>query len=240
MMTGYCGHQNGDRMFREPLGLKNPLLPVTGERQGGIKPQFLEPLGANSVTTFDLAEIVDLMPESSEEGEENQDSAVEKAAEREFPLLSPPPDRLGQKETVWEREFVGERAMKNLQELPVAIASSEGVSLPRETAIASSDSFFPQSLSPNSATEWEFTPFGLQPMPPNREVNPTISQSVIPSYDSSDPRTREVTITAPGYGTEKKEADNIELIAQKVHKLIKERLEVERERSGRYGRRLSW
>ncbi|MEB3828873.1 hypothetical protein [Phormidium sp. CCY1219] len=235
-MAGYCGHQNGDRMSREPLGLKNPLLQTTG----GIKPQFLEPLGANSITTFDLEAIVDLMPESSGEDEENQDSAGERAAHREFPLLSQPPEGLGQKEIVGQREFVGERAMRNLQALPVAIAQSEGVRKPREPAIASSVSIFPQSLSRNSVTEWEFTPFGLQPIQPDREVNPTIPQSVVPSYDSSDPRTREVTITAPGYGTEKKEADNIEVIAQKVHKLIKERLEVERERSGRYGRRLSW
>ena len=97
-----------------------------------------------------------------------------------------------------------------------------------------------QTAQIDTEAEFVLTPWGVQrdsPPEPPSDRSPVPPQNP-PDY--SDPRSREVTITAPGYGPTP-EPENLEILARKVYDLIKQRLTIDRERNGgRYSRRSPW
>ncbi|AFY80810.1 hypothetical protein Oscil6304_1083 [Oscillatoria acuminata PCC 6304] len=108
------------------------------------------------------------------------------------------------------------------------------------TTWANLEDLLTQTAQIDTEGEFVLTPWGVQrdsPPEPQGDRSPVPAQHP-PDYP--DPRSREVTITAPGYGPTP-EPENLEILARKVYDLIKQRLTIDRERNGgRYSRRSPW
>ncbi len=125
----------------------------------------------------------------------------------------------------------------NSPPLDVGIAATTD-SMP--TAWTNLEDLLTQTAQIDTDGEFVLTPWGVQretPPEPKGDRSPVPAQNP-PDY--SDPRSREVTITALGYGPTP-EPENLEILARKVYDLIKQRLTIDRERNGgRYSRRSPW
>lgn len=249
-----------DRPFHQwdtkPLGIKTSLLPSPPLGHTGQQRGFLEPLGSRSLTSFDIEAVVSQMPAVPAV------PAQTNPTPEEIPAIATLGERLGQQQPLGAPEAESERYVSS--PLPLAIAPEPGLAewvaeaqpIPFLTVatggaiqpsggaaidLPSELSSIAELLGESSsvADEYAFTPFGLQRIEPpvdshsSRAIDyPVESHSQFPS--------REVTLSAPGYEEIEDDSENLEILARKVYERIKDRLEIERERSGRRSGRLPW
>lgn len=108
------------------------------------------------------------------------------------------------------------------------------------TAWANLEDLLAQTAQIDTEAEFVLTPWGVQRETPAEPKGDRAPLPVQNPPDYHDPRSREVTITAPGYGPTP-EPENLEILARKVYDLIKQRLTIDRERNGgRYSRASPW
>ncbi|MCT7980959.1 hypothetical protein [Laspinema olomoucense] len=263
------GEEPGDRSrvaALKPLGINKPFLPHQPLGQKPFKPQFLTPIARKTLTSFELEPaIASSHEETVEEREQFQEEPREEIQElRGIAIATRGGQPLGQWHSIGDRQTQLTLSANPSFQLPLTLSVEEispnfaelsaltpfatppldlGIATTTEsmpTAWANLEDLLTQTAEIDTEGEFVLTPWGVQrdnPPEPNRDRSPVPVQNP-PDY--SDPRSREVTITAPGYGPTP-EPEDLEILARKVYDLVKQRLTIERERNGgRYSRRSPW
>jgi hypothetical protein len=258
------------RTQSKPLGIEQPFLPhqPLGQKPGGH--QFLKPMGRNLFTPLELESMTALGGEENPgESEQPDDSSPGIEELTEIAVAIRDGETLGQRNAIKSQSSPVMAANPSPQ-LPLTLDLAEispqfpqlltpspelsaltrpspspldlgTASLMPEmpTAWANLEDLLTQTAAIEGEGEVVLTPWGLQRDTPSV---PPGDRPPIPPHppDYSDPRSREVTITAPGYGPQS-EPENLEVLARKVYDLIKHRLTLDRERNGgRYSQRSPW
>ncbi|MCT7966841.1 hypothetical protein NG799_10895 [Laspinema sp. D1] len=263
------GEEPGDRSRLaglKPLGIQNPFLPHQPLGQQPFESQFLAPIARESLTSFELEPAI--APSHEETVEEPKQFQEERPGESleltEIAIATRGGQPLGQWHSIGDRStqvtICANPSFQlpltlSVEEIPVNVSELSALtpfnSPPLDLGIAATTDSMPtawtnledlltQTAQIDTDGEFVLTPWGVQrdsPPEPRRDRSPVPAQNP-PDYP--DPRSREVTITAPGYGPTP-EPENLEILARKVYDLIKQRLTIDRERNGgRYSRRSPW
>lgn len=263
------GEEPGDRSrlaALKPLGIQKPFLPHQPLGQKLFEPQFLNSIARESLTSFELEAAI--APGEEKPVEELEQFQQEPPAEilelTEIAIATGERQTLGQWNSIGDRPTQVTMSANPFPQLPLTLSLEEiprdfselsaltpFASPPLDLGIASTTSSMPtawtnledlltQTAQIDTDREFVLTPWGVQretPPEPKGDRSPVPVQNP-PDYP--DPRSREVTITAPGYGATP-EPENLEILARKVYDLIKQRLTIDRERNGgRYSRRSPW
>lgn len=263
------GEEPGDRSRLstfKPLGIQKPFVPHQPLGQKPFEPQFLTPIVREPLTSFEL-ELAIASGEEKPVGEREQfqESPPGEILElTEIAIATKAEQPLGQWHSIGDRLTPVPMSANPSFQLPLTLSLEEISpdfsepsaltpfnSPPLDLGIASTTDSMPtawtnledlltQTAQIDTDGEFVLTPWGVQretPPEPKGDRSPVPAQNP-PDY--SDPRSREVTITAPGYGPTP-EPENLEILARKVYDLIKQRLTIDRERNGgRYSRASPW
>ncbi len=263
------GEEPGDRSRLasfKPLGIQKPFLPHQPLGQKPFESQLLTPIARESLTSFEFKPAIASGREKPVgELEQSQEKPPAEILDlTEIAIATGSGQTLGQWHSIGDRQTQHTPPSNPSPQLPLTLsleqisadlselsALTPFVSPPVDLGIASTTESMPtawanledlltQTAQIDTDGEFVLTPWGVQretPPEPNRAQSPILVQNP-PDYP--DPRSREVTITAPGYGPTP-EPENLEILARKVYDLIKQRLIIDRERNGgRYSRRSPW
>ncbi|MCT7954479.1 hypothetical protein [Laspinema palackyanum] len=250
----------------KPLGIQKPFLPHQTLGQNSFEPQFLAPIARESLTVLSWSDR--FAPGEEETVEEREQFQEERPGESreltEIAIATKAGQPLGQWHSIGDRSTQLTLITNPSPQLPLTLSVEEispnfpevsaltpegsppldlGIATTTDsmpTAWANLEDLLSQTAEIDTEGEFVLTPWGVQrdsPPEPQRDRSPVPAQNP-PDYP--DPRSREVTITAPGYGPTP-EPENLEILARKVYDLIKQRLTIDRERNGgRYSRRSPW
>jgi hypothetical protein len=263
------GEEPGDRSplaGLKPLGIQNPFLPHQPLGQKPFETQFLTPIPRESLRVLSWSDR--FAPSHEETVEEPKQFQEERPGESleltEIAIATKPGQTLGQWHSIGDRSTQVTICANPSFQLPLTLSVEEispnfpelsaltpfnsapldlGIAATTDsmpTAWANLEDLLTQTAQIDTDGEFVLTPWGVQrDSPPETKGD----RSPVPAQnppDYPDPRSREVTITAPGYGPTP-EPENLEILARKVYDLIKQRLRIDRERNGgRYSRASPW
>ncbi len=210
----------------KPLGINKPFLPHQPLGQKPFEPQFLIPIARESLTSFQLE--LAIAPSHEETVEEPKQFQEERPGESleltEIAIATKAGQPLGQWHSIGDRQTQRTPPSNPSPQLPLTLSVEEIPanvselsaltpfnSPPLDLGIAATTDSMPtawtnledlltQTAQLDTDGEFVLTPWGVQretPPEPKGDRSPVPAQNP-PDY--SDPRSREVTITAPGYG----------------------------------------
>ncbi|MCT7983088.1 hypothetical protein NG796_07265 [Laspinema sp. A4] len=249
----------------KPLGIQKPFLPHEPLGQKPFEPQSLKPIARELLTSFELEPAI--APDEEEtvrEWDQFEKLPREIPELTEIAIATRGEQPLGQWHSIGDRQTQVSLSANPSFQLPLTLsleeissnvpelsALSAFASPPLDLGIASTTESMPttwanledlltQTAQIDTDGEFVLTPWGVQRETPPQPKGDRSSVPVQNPPDYNDPRSREVTLTAPGYGPTP-EPENLEILARKVYDLIKQRLTIDRERNGgRYSRRSPW
>ncbi|HEY9835755.1 MAG TPA: hypothetical protein V6D27_02465, partial [Vampirovibrionales bacterium] len=235
------GEEPGDRSRLaglKPLGIQKPFLPHQPLGQKPFEPQFLKPIARELLTSFELeAAIAPGEEETIQELDQSSEELPREIQElTEIAIATRGGKPLGQWHSIGDRQTQVTLSANPSFQLPLTLSVEEiapnfselsaltvFASPPLDLGIASTTESMPtawanledlltQTAHIDTDGEFVLTPWGVQRETPPEPKRDRSSVPVQNPPDYNDPRSREVTLTAPGYGPPS-ESENLEILA---------------------------